>query len=347
LPAKRLPIVTITAVITCLTACLTAGFGVSPAGASAASLTGAGSTLVAPLEASWAVDFERRYGESVTYGAVGSGAGIAQITARTVDFGASDAPLTPTQAAACNRCIQIPWALGGIGISFNLPGIRSLHLTGPVIAQIYLGQITTWNAPAIKKLNKGVKLPNLKITPAYRSDGSGTTYGFTDYLSRISSTWRSRVGNSTAVSFPTGVGGKGNAGVTAVVQSTTGAIGYIEVSYIIAHGLSAAAVQNAAGKFVLPNLKNIESAGSSVKHVPANNEMHIVNPPRKYKTAYPISTFTYCIVPLGSPKKELLASWAYYAITLGQAFGPPLDFVPIPKVVFKAANNSINVLKAS
>lgn len=354
MPAKRLPLATITAVITCLTAFLTAGLGVSPAGASAASLTGAGSTLVAPLESAWGIDFERRYGDTVTYGSVGSGAGIAQITARTVDFGASDAPLTPTQAAACKagsspaeECIQIPWALGGIGISFNLPGIHALHLTGPVIAEIYLGQITNWDAAPIKKLNKGVKLPNLKITPAFRSDGSGTTYGFTDYESRVSTAFKGTIGNATSVSFPTGVGGKGNAGVTAVVQSTPGAIGYIEVSYIIAHGLSAAAVENAGGKFVLPNLKNIEAAGNTVKHVPANNEMHIVDPPAKYKTAYPISTFTYAIVPLGSPKKELLASWIFYAITLGQQFGPPLDFVPIPKIVFNAANKSINELKAS
>jgi phosphate transport system substrate-binding protein len=326
--------------------CLIAGSAGS-AVASAASLTGAGGTLVAPLEAAWAIDFERRYGESVTYAAVGSGAGIAQITARTVDFGASDAPLTPSQEAACNRCVQIPWALGAVGISYNIPGVRGLHLTGPVIASIYLGKITNWNAPAIAKLNKGLKLPNMKITPIFRSDGSGTTYGFTDYLSRISSAWKSQVGNSTSVSFPVGVGGKGNPGVTALVASTPGSIGYIEVAYIIAHRLQAAAVQNAAGKYIYPNLKNIEQAGSTVKHVPANNEMHIVNPPKKYKTAYPISTFTYVIVPLGSKKKELLASWIYYAISLGQAFGPALDFAPIPKVVHDADVKSVRELQAS
>ena len=225
---KRLPIVTIIAVMTCLTV-----FVPSPAGASAYSLTGAGSTLVAPLEAYWAKDFNSRYGDSVTYSSVGSGAGIAQITARTVDFGASDAPLTPTQAAACKECIQIPWALTATGISYNVAGLKRLYLTGPVLADIYLGTITNWDAPQIAKLNKGETLPNLKITPVYRSDGSGDTYAFTDYLSRISPTWKSKVGNATSVSFPTGVGGKGNAGVTAVVQSTPGAIGYIEVSYII------------------------------------------------------------------------------------------------------------------
>ncbi len=344
---KSLPIVAVTALITGLTACLTAGFAVSPAGASAAALTGAGSTLLAPLEADWAVDFERRYGLSVTYAAVGSGAGIAQITARTVDFGGSDAPLTPTQAAACNRCIQIPWALTGVGISFNIAGVHKLRLTGPVIAGIYLGQITNWDAPAIKKLNKGVKLPNLTITPVYRSDGSGDTYAFTDYLSRISSTWKSQVGNATAVSFKAGVGGKGNAGVTAVVGSTNGSIGYITATYIISHGLSAASVKNAAGKFEFPNLANIENAASSVKHVPANNEMHIVDPSKKYKTAYPISTFTYAIVPLGSSNKVGLANWIYYAMTLGQEFASPLDFAPIPKVVLNAGIKSVRELQAS
>lgn len=340
---KRFSIIVAAAV----SACLIAGSALGSTVANAASLTGAGSTLVAPLEATWAIDFERRYGESVTYASVGSGAGIAQISARTVDFGASDAPLTPSQAASCNRCVQIPWALGAVGISYNIPGVHSLRLTGPVIASIYLGKITNWNAPAIAKLNKGVKLPNLKITPAFRSDGSGTTYGFTDYLSRISSAWRIQVGNSTAVSFPVGVGGKGNPGVTAIVASTPGSIGYIEVAYIIAHHLGAAAIQNAAGKYELPNLKPIENAASAVKQVPANNEMHIVNPPKKYKTAYPIATFTYCIVPLGSPKKAVLASWVYYALTFGQAFGPALDFAPIPKVVFNAGVKSVRELQAS
>jgi phosphate transport system substrate-binding protein len=339
---KRLPVVAAIAAMTCLTA----GF-VSPAGASAYSLTGAGSTLVAPLEAFWASDFQHRYGDTITYAGVGSGAGIAQISARAVDFGASDAPLTPAQAATCKECFQIPWALSATGIAFHLEGIRKLNLTGPVVANIYLGKITNWNAPAIAKLNKGVKLPNLNITPVFRSDGSGDTYAFTDYLSRISSTWKSRVGFATSVSFPTGVGGKGNQGETAIVSSTNGAISYISASYIIAHGLGAAAMQNAAGKFVYPNLKNIENAASSVKHVPANNEMHIVNPPKKYKIAYPISTFTYCIVPKGAGQKAALASWIYYAMTTGQSFGAPLDFAPIPKVVLTAGIKTVRELQTS
>jgi phosphate transport system substrate-binding protein len=325
-------------------ACLTMGIMASSA-AAAGSLTGAGSSLVAPLEAYWAQEFQHLYGDTVTYAAVGSGAGIAQISARTVDFGASDAPLTPTQAAGCNGCVQIPWALTATGVAFQLAGVRKLNLTGPVVANIFLGKITNWNDPAIAKINKGTSLPNLKITPVFRSDGSGDTYAFTDYLSRVSPTWKSQVGNATSVNFPTGVGGKGNAGVTAVVSSTNGAIGYISASYIIAHKLGAAALQNAAGNFEYPNLKNIEQAAQAVKHVPANNEMHIVNPSKKYKIAYPLSTFTYAIVPTAAPQKQLLASWVYYALKGGQKFGAALDFAPIPKVVLKAGEAAVKALQ--
>ena len=339
---KRLPIITVMTVMACLTAILVP----SPAGAGAYSLTGAGSTLIAPLETFWASDFQSKYNDAITYSAVGSGAGIAQVTARTVDFGASDAPLTAAQAASCNQCVQIPWALTATGIAYNVPGVGALHLTGPVLAEIYLGRITNWDSTAIAKLNKGKKLPNLKITPVYRSDGSGDTYAFTDYLSRVSPTWRTTVGGaSTAVSFPGGVGGKGNAGVTAVVSSTSGSVGYISASYIIAHGLQAAALQNAAGKYEFPNLAPIEAAAKTIKHVPANNELHIVNPPKSDKLAYPLSTFTYCIVPKTANQKGALASWVYYAMTAGQRFGASLDFAPIPKVVLEAGTKSVRELQ--
>jgi phosphate transport system substrate-binding protein len=311
------------------------------ASASAAGLTGAGSTLVAPLMANWINGFEIKEGIPVKYGAVGSGAGIAQITARTVDFGASDAPLTPEQAAACNSCVQVPWALSATGVGFNVPGIKKLNLSGSVLAGIYFGKITKWNDAKIKKLNPGAKLPGLTITPVFRSDGSGDTYTFTEYLSKISPAWKSEVGSATTVGWKAGVGAKGNSGITATVVKTPGAIGYISASYLIAAGLGAAAVENKAGNFALPNLKNIESAASTVKSVPSSNAISITNPPAKAVDAYPISTFTYAIVPHNAAQKGFLQQFLNYAITKGQAYGAALDFAPLPSVVLSAAKKSI------
>jgi phosphate transport system substrate-binding protein len=314
------------------------------ASASAAGLTGAGSTLVAPLMANWINGFEIKEGIPVKYGAVGSGAGIAQITARTVDFGASDAPLTPEQAAACNSCVQVPWALSATGLGFNIPGVKKLNLSGPILAGIYFGKVTKWNDPKIKKINPGAKLPALTITPVFRSDGSGDTYAFTNYLSKISPAWKNEVGYATSVGFKAGVGAKGNSGITSTVTKTPGAIGYISASYLIAAGLGAVAVQNKAGNFELPNLKNIESAASVVKSVPSSNAISITNPPKKATTAYPISTFTYAIVPHNAPQKGFLQQFLSYAITKGQVYGAALDFAPLPKVVLNAAKSTIGSL---
>ncbi len=313
---------------------------VSTASASAG-LTGAGSTLVAPLMQNWINGFEIKEGIPVKYGAVGSGTGIAQITARTVDFGASDAPLTPEQATACNGCVQIPWALSATGLGINIPGLKKVNLSGKVLAGIYFGKITNWNDPKIKKINPKAKLPNLAITPVFRSDGSGDTYAFTNYLSKISPAWKSEVGFATSVGFKAGVGGKGNAGVTSVVTKTPGAIGYISASYLIAAGLGAAAVQNNAGNYEFPNLKNIESAASTVKSLPASNAISITNPPKKATIAYPISTFTYAIVPHNAPQKGFLQQFLNYDVTIGQKYGAALDFAPLPKVVLNAAKAAI------
>ena len=321
-----------------------AGF-ISTAAASAASgtLNGAGSTLVAPLEAEWAAAFNSKTGNTVNYNPVGSGTGIADITGRTVDFGASDAPLSSSQASSCNGCVQIPWALSATGVGYNVPGAgHKLHLTGTLLSQIYQGQITNWNSPAIAKVNKGVHLPNLKITPVFRSDGSGDTYAFTNYLSAVSSSWRSKIGVGTSVSFPTGASGKGNSGVTAVLQGTPGSVAYIAVSYLIAHQLPAVAIQNKAGKFEYPNLSNIENAAAVVKHVPSNGALSIVNPPKSAKIAYPISTFTYVIAPHNAAQKPLLKSFIQYALNAGHTFGANLDFAPLPKVVVKADKAAAN-----
>jgi phosphate transport system substrate-binding protein len=317
--------------------------GTASVGAAAASadITGAGSTLVAPLMQNWIANFEIKEAIKVKYSAVGSGTGIAQITARTVDFGASDAPLTPEQAAACNGCVQIPWALSATALGYNVPGVKKLNLTGKILSGIYFGKITKWNDPKIKKVNPGVKLPGLTITPVFRSDGSGDTYAFTNYLSKISPAWKNEVGYATTVGFKAGVGAKGNSGVTATVVKTPGAIGYISAYYLIAAGLRAAAVQNNAGKFTLPNIPNIASAASSVKKLGSSNTISITNPPKKDTIAYPISTFTYAIMPHDAGKKPELTAFARYALTIGQKYGAALDFAPLPKLVKQAGLKAV------
>ena len=316
------------------------------ASASAASLSGAGSTLVQPLEALWASGFQSATGNSVSYSGVGSGTGITDITNGLVDFGASDAPLTPAQQAAGPNLVQIPWALSATAVGFHLNGISSLDLTGKVLSEIYLGQITNWNNKAIKALNKHTKLPNRKITVIYRSDGSGDTYAFTNYLAHVSSAWLSKVGPAaTSVSFPTGVSGKGNSGVTAILANTNGGIAYVAASYLIEEGgLGAVAIQNAAGNYEYPNLKNISAAAAAFPTVPAGNALPIVDPPKSAKLAYPISTYTYVMIPKNTAKATLLTQWITYALTTGQAFGAKLDFAPIPSAVLTAATNTLNSL---
>ncbi|HVO55155.1 MAG TPA: phosphate ABC transporter substrate-binding protein PstS [Solirubrobacterales bacterium] len=320
------------------------GASAAVAAGSAFALTGAGSTLVAPLMSNWTATFEVKEGIPVKYSAVGSGTGIAQITARTVDFGASDAPLTPEQATACNGCVMIPWALSATGVGYNVPGVKGLKLTGKILSGIYFGKITKWNDPKIKKANPGAKLPNLAITPIHRSDGSGDTYAFTNYLSKVSPAWKSEVGYATTVEWRAGPGAKGNAGVTETVTHTPGAIGYISAYYLLAARLPAAAIQNKAGKYTVPNLKNIEEAAAYVKSLPASNAISITNPPKKQKFAYPISTFTYAIVPHNAPHKAEVQAFAKYAVTLGGKYGAALDFAPLPKVVKQAALAAIAAL---
>ena len=323
-----------------LAAAVIATAGVATATASA-NLTGAGSTLVAPIMANWVKGYESSGGTGVKYSAIGSGGGIQQVTARTVDFGATDAPLTREQASACGSCVTIPRALSATGVGYNLSGVKGLNLSGPVLAEIYLGKIKKWNDAKIKRLNKNLKLPGTKITPVFRSDGSGDTYAFTDFLSKASPSWKRNVGFATSVGFPAGVGAKGNPGMTAAVGRTQGAIGYISASYLIAAGLKVAAIQNRAGRFEFPNLANIAAAAATVKRVPASNTVSIVNPPRSAKKAYPISTFTYAVVPKDASQKSTIKSFITYAITKGAKFGASLDFAPLPAVVLKAAKKAV------
>jgi phosphate transport system substrate-binding protein len=316
----------------------------SLAGASPArhngSITGAGSTAVAPLVSIW----QQKYsGDQISYSAIGSGGGINAITARTVDFGASDAPLTPDQAKACNGCLMIPWAFVATSVAYNVSGVGyGLKLTGPVLANIFLGHITKWNDSRIKALNKGVRLPNENITPIYRSDGSGTSYNFTDYLSRVSKEWKGKVGKGTQPSFPAGVGARGSSGVSAKLSSTAGGITYVDVAFSYKNHFKIAKLRNRAGKFVLPGVKSIQSAASSIKKVTRkDNAISIVDPSSSKKGAYPICTFTWAIVPAKTGKAADLKSFLNWALGKGQSYGGPLLFVPLPKPVSQAARRTV------
>jgi phosphate transport system substrate-binding protein len=316
----------------------------------AGSLVGTGATFPFPLISKWIPAVDQALGIKVTYTATGSGAGIAQITARTVDFGASDAPLSPDQLTACNGCTVIPWALAAEAIPYNLPGLNGrLRLNGTLIASIYLGKITTWNAAAIKKLNPKLNLPSTKITPVYRSDGSGTTYAFTDYLSAVSPQWKSKVGRNTSVNFPAGIGARGSSGVTGVVKQTEGALTYTDAAYALQNKLQFALIQNRAGRFTTPGLRGITQAVSQLPAKVTNlSQLKIVDPPRSAgPKAYPISTFTYVIVPLKSGDKAAdLRKFVYWAVTAGQKFGPPLWFVPLPKPVQGFAYREIKKIQS-
>jgi phosphate transport system substrate-binding protein len=312
-------------------------------------ITGAGSTFVSPLVLTWTNAVGPALGITLQYSPIGSSGGINAITGRTVDFGASDAPLSPDQFAACKGCIQIPWALAATSVMYNLPGVKNLlHMDGPTLAKIFMGQITSWDDPAIKKLNPGVKLPSTKITTAHRSDGSGTTYNFTDYLSAVSGAWKSQIGRGTSVNWPTGVGGRGSAGVSAVVAQTVGAIGYADVAFALKNHFSTFAMKNASGKFATPGTKGILAAAQSqVKPDPVTNELSIVNPPKKFPLAYPISTYTYVIVPTSTAKAGDLRKFLFWAVTHGQdaKYTAPLRFVPLPKPVLVVAEKAIAKIK--
>jgi phosphate transport system substrate-binding protein len=323
-----------------VTAC---GSSTSTTGASSSkTLVGAGSTLVEPLVSVWQPEYQKETGVAMAYSGIGSGGGISSITARTVDFGASDAPLTEDEFKEANGVVQIPWALAATCIAYNVPGLpNQLKLTGPVLAEIFMGKITTWNDAKIAVLNPGVALPATKITPVYRTDGSGDTFAVTNYLSHVSPEFKSTIGNSTQVKWPVGIGGKGNAGVGGAISSTPGSIGYIAIAYVFTNKFDYALIKNAAGRFPVPGIASISAAAATLTEVPPNNELSIVDPPASAPAAYPISTFTYSLVPLKSPKATTLKPFLKWAITTGQKFGAKLDFAPLPPKVVAADEATI------
>jgi len=327
------------------------------------SLLGAGATFPAPLIQQWTVEYNKlNPSVTINYNAIGSGAGIQQITAKTVDFGASDAPLNDKQLAGAPGLVLFPETLGGVAVTYNLApfGISNtttLNFNGFVLASIYYGNITKWNDPAIQQLNPGVNLPSNQITAVHRSDGSGTTYAFTNFLSVVNHAWSVNVGYSTSVTWPVdkvanGVGAKGNAGVAGTVENTPGAIGYVDVIYAVQQHLGVGAVLNAAGNYILPTLQTILYAAQNATGTPNPTDLrlHIVN--AAGAQSYPIATYTYLLVykdmslnpDLNIDKAKALAQFFWWAIHDGQQYSQALIYVPLPQNVVSADEQLLNSL---
>jgi phosphate transport system substrate-binding protein len=314
-------------------------------------LNGAGATFPQPLYSKWFADYATKTGVKINYQGIGSGGGIKQFTEGTVDFGASDAPMTDEEISKLKApAYHIPTVLGAVCITYNLPEVaKPLNLTGPVLADIYLGKITKWNAPAIAELNKGVALPNKDILVVHRSDGSGTSYIFTDYLTAVSPSWASGPGKGKDVQWPVGLGGKGNDGVAGQVKQVPGAIGYVELAYVRQNKLAYAMMKNAAGAFVAPSIESVTNAAAGIAtKLPENTDFRvsIVNAPGK--DAYPISSFTYLLVYQTQPdaaKGKKLIDFIKWAIHDGETVAPNLDYAPLPKNVVAMLDKRLGMVK--
>jgi phosphate transport system substrate-binding protein len=301
-------------------------------------VTGAGSSWVYPLVSKWSAAYQKLTGTEVNYQSIGSGGGIAQIKAGTVAFGASDMPLKPEDLKAAGL-IQFPTAVAGADLAYNVPGIGpgQLILSGPLVADIYLAKVKKWNDPEITKLNPGLKLPDTDITCVHRSDGSGTTFTFTDYLSKVSPEWKEKVGSSTSVAWPTGVGGKGNEGVSSYVQRIPGSIGYVEYAYIVEAHLAYARMINADGKIVSPTLKGFQDASAHVDWAKAQ-DFYVILTDHTGPDTWPISGCTWQILRKNAPKETNMEvmKFFYWGFEHGQAMAKSISFGPLPPSTVKA-----------
>jgi len=311
-------------------------------------VNGAGSSFMYPALTKW---FEVYSGidNSVqfNYQAIGSGAGIKQITAKTVDFGGTDGPMTEDQMTqAPGRIYHIPMVMGAEAIAYNIPGVSSgLKLTPDILAGIFLGKITMWNDPLITAQNSGVNLPSTSIIVAHRSDGSGTTYIFTDYLSSVSSEWKSRVGKGTSVNWPVGLGGKGNQGVSGILKQSPGSIGYVELAYAIGNNLTYAVMQNQSGNFVEPTVDSTSEAANGV-NIPADFRVSIVN--SSNPKAYPIAGFSWMLIykNIDDPVKgKAIVGFARWAITDGQKYSQELNYAPLPSDLVDKIQKKLDMIK--
>jgi phosphate transport system substrate-binding protein len=301
--------------------------------AAAAEVTGAGASFVYPLISKWSADYARATGNRVNYQSIGSGGGIAQIKAGTVDFGSSDAPLPPAELEK-HGLVQFPSVIGGVVPVINVPGVASgaMKLDGALLADIFLGKVKMWNDPRIVALNGGIRLPARKITVVHRSDGSGTTFNFANYLSKVSPAWKRQVGEGTSLKWPTGIGGKGNEGVAAYVKQVSGGIGYVELSYALQNRMAYARLKNAAGRYVLPSDKTFAAAAASADWTSAS-DFHLVMTNAPGEDSWPI-TATNFILMRKAPKNVAGAraareffQWAY---ANGDTQARQLDYVPLP-----------------
>jgi phosphate transport system substrate-binding protein len=300
-------------------------------------LTGAGGTAIYPVLQVWAKDYQQKTSNAVNYQAIGSGGGIKQIESKTVDFANSDKPLMHDEIAK-NNLVQFPEVVISIVPVVNLPGIGAgkLVIDGPTLANIYLGKVTKWNDPALGKLNPGVNLPNTAILVVHRSDGSGTTFNFTDYLGKVSPEWKSKVGSDTSVAWPTGVGGKGNAGVAGTVQQSSGSIGYVEYAYAKQNNLPYMDMVNAAGKRVAPTMAAFQAAAKNADFSNVQ-DFYLILTDQPGAQSWPITAATYMLLRADYPvaKNKEVLQFLNYALHQGQEASMKLDYVPFPDDVVK------------
>ncbi len=320
-----------------------------PAAVAQITLNGAGATFPYPIYSKWFSEYHKAHPDvEVNYQSIGSGGGIAQVQAGTVDFGASDGPMTDAQLAKAKvKIMHLPTVLGAVVPAYNIPGVKAeLKFTPEALAGIYLGKITKWNDKAITSANPGVSLPDKDIVVIHRSDGSGTTYIFTDYLSKISPEWQSSVGKGTSVKWPVGLGGKGNEGVSGLVRQMEGGIGYVELIYALQNNIPYGSMKNAAGTFVKASLQSTTAAAASMKSIPADFRVSITNAPGK--DAYPICSFTWLLVPLqwkDPHKKDVFVDFLNWMVTKGQDLTGSLQYARLPQEVVAKEQAAFKTIK--
>jgi phosphate transport system substrate-binding protein len=331
-----------------MTAAVAAGLLLAACGiAQAQKLTGAGATFPYPIYAKWFSEYSAAHpGVEINYQSIGSGGGIRQVTAGLVDFGATDGPMTDEQLASSKvKLIHIPTVMGAVVPIFNVTGVGDLKFSPDVLADIFLGKITSWNDGRIAKDNPGVKLPSETINVVHRSDGSGTSYIFTDYLSKVSKDWANGPGKGTALNWPKGIGGKGNEGVAGLVRQLPGSIGYVELIYAMQNHISFGEIKNAAGNWVKASIAGVTEAAATVKQIPADYRVSITNAPGAQ--AYPISSFTWILVPLhpqDAAKGKVLKDFLNWMLNSGQSEVSGLYYAPLPKELVAKEHVTVNNL---